>query len=169
MFVRKKPNKSGVISVQVISKINGKSKLIKTIGSSREPQEIEALVKEGHHYISKFGGQKTLDFSDEPSLYKSVFESISSHTEVGTQLLLGKIFDDIGFNVVEDDLFRRLVLSRLVYPASKMKTSDFLDRYRGVDYPVQQIYRYMISFIQKERSSFNKSVISTQRESLGGK
>lgn len=169
MFVRKKPNKSGVISVQVIAKINGKSKLIKTIGSSKDPQEIETLVKDGHHYISKFGGQKTLDFSDEPSLYKSVFESISSHTEVGTQLLLGKIFDDIGFNVVEDELFRRLVLSRLVYPASKMKTCDFLNRYRGVDYPVQQIYRYMDKFYSGRKELVQQISYQHTKKILGGK
>jgi hypothetical protein len=169
MFVRKKPNKSGVISVQVIAKINGKSKLIKTIGSSKDPQEIEALVKDGQHYISRFGGQKTLDFSDEPSLYKFVLESISSHTEVGTQLLLGKIFNDIGFNVVEDDLFRRLVLSRLVYPASKMKTSDFLDRYRGVDYPVQQIYRYMDKFHSERKELVQQISYQHTKKILGGK
>lgn len=169
MFVRKKPNKSGVVSVQVIAKINGKSKLIKTIGSSKDPQEIETLVKEGHHFISRFGGQKTLDFSDEPSLYKSILESISSHTEVGTQLLLGKIFDDIGFNVVEDDLFRRLVLSRLVYPASKMKTSDFLDRYRGVDYPVQQIYRYMDKFHSERKELVQQISYQHTKKILGGK
>lgn len=169
MFVRKKQNKSGVISVQVIAKISGKSKLIKTIGSSRDPQKIEALVKEGHQYISRFGGQKTLDFLDEPSLYKSVFESISSHTEVGTQSLLGKIFDEIGFNVIEDDLFRRLVLSRLVYPASKMKTSDFLDRYRGVDYPVQQIYRYMDKFHSERKELVQQISYQHTKKILGGK
>ncbi len=155
--------------MQVIAKINGKSKLIKTIGSSKDPQEIETLVKDGHHYISKFGGQKTLDFSDEPSLYKSVFESISSHTEVGTQLLLGKIFDDIGFNVVEDELFRRLVLSRLVYPASKMKTCDFLNRYRGVDYPVQQIYRYMDKFYSGRKELVQQISYQHTKKILGGK
>ncbi len=36
MFVREKVNKSGVVSVQVITKVNGKSKLVKTIGSSRD-------------------------------------------------------------------------------------------------------------------------------------
>jgi len=169
MFVRKKPNKSGVISVQVIAKINGKSKLIKTIGSSKNPKEIEALVKEGQHYIFRFGGQQSLNFSDEPSLYKSVLESISSHTEVGTQLLLGKIFDDIGFNVIEDDLFRRLVLSRLVYPASKMKTSDFLVRYRGVNYPVQQIYRYMDKFHSEKKELVQQISYEHTKKILGGK
>lgn len=169
MFVREKPNKSGVISVQVIAKVNGKSKLIKTIGSSSDAHEVELLVKEGHRYISKFGGQKTLDFSDEPSLYKFVFENISSHTEVGTHLLLGRIFDDIGFNEIKDDLFRQLVLSRLVYPASKLKTSDFLDRHNGIDYPVQQIYRYMDKFHSERKELVQQISYQHTRKILGGK
>jgi transposase len=34
-------------------------------------------------------------------------------------------------------------LSRLTYPVSKLKTSDYLGKYHDLDYPVQQIYRYM--------------------------
>ena len=169
MFVRQKPNKSGIISVQVIAKINGKSKLIKTIGSSKDLLEIKELVKEGYRYISTFGGQRILDFTDENSLYKSVLQSINSHTEVGTQLLLGKILDDIGFNAIKDDLFRRLVLSRLVYPASKKKTSDFLDRYREVDYPVQQIYRYMDKFYSERKELVQQISYHHTKKILGGK
>jgi len=169
MFVRKKPNKSGVVSVQVIAKINGKSKLVKTIGSSSNQQEIEDFVREGRNYISSFGGQKALDFFDEASLYKSVLKSIISHTEVGTQFLLGKIFDDIGFNAIEDDLFRQLVLSRLVYPASKVKTSDLLDRYHGVDYPVQQIYRYMDKFHSERKELVQQISYQHTKKVLGGK
>ncbi len=143
MFVRKKVNKSGVISVQVITKVDGKSKLVKTIGSSRNITVIDDLVKQGHQFIATFGGQQTFDFSNQTSLLRSVFQSIHSHTEVGTELLLGKIFDDIGFGVVEDTLFRQLVLSRLSYPVSKLKTSNYLEKYHDLDYPVQQIYRYM--------------------------
>ena len=168
MFVRQKRNKSGVVSVQVIAKINGKSKLIKTIGSSSNKNEIEDLVKEGHQYITKFGGQKALNFSDEPSLYKSVLENISSHTEVGTQLLLSKIFDDIGFNVIEDTLFRQLVLSRLIYPVSKLKTSDFLDRYHDLDYPVQQIYRYMDKFHSNRKELVQQISYQHTKKILGG-
>jgi transposase len=143
MFVREKPNKSGVISVQVIAKINGKSKLIKTIGSSRDEKAIKQLVEQGRHYIASFGGQTAFDFSDETRLVQSVFQQIDSHTEIGTELLLGKIFNDIGFNIIDDQLFRQLVLSRLTYPVSKLKTSDYLEKYHDLEYPVQQIYRYM--------------------------
>lgn len=169
MFVRRKLNKSGVVSVQVITKINGKSKLIKTIGSSSDQQEIENLVKEGHQYISRFRGQKALDFSDESRLYKSVLKNISSHTEVGTQLLLSKIFDDIGFNTIEDSLFRQLVLSRLIYPVSKLKTSDFLDRYHEMDYPVHQIYRYMDKFHSQRKELVQQISYKHTKRILGGK
>jgi hypothetical protein len=47
MFVRKKVNRSGVISVQVITKINGKSRLVRTIGSSGNERIIEDLVERG--------------------------------------------------------------------------------------------------------------------------
>lgn len=40
MFVRKKPNKSGSISVQVLVKSFGNYKVVKTLDSSEEPQEI---------------------------------------------------------------------------------------------------------------------------------
>jgi hypothetical protein len=41
MFIRKKKNKSGLISVQIIDKSFGKYKVFKTLGSSNDPQTIK--------------------------------------------------------------------------------------------------------------------------------
>lgn len=168
MFVRKKPNKSGVISVQVIAKINGKSKLIKTMGSASDEKTIEELTEKGHHYIATYGGQTTLDFSDETRLVESVFQQIDSHTEVGTELLLGKIFNDIGFNVIDDPIFRQLVLSRLSYPVSKLKTSDYLEKYHDLEYPVQQIYRYMDKLHSTQKELVQRISYEHTKHVLGG-
>jgi hypothetical protein len=48
---------------------------------------------------------------------------------VGPELLLGQNFDFIGFNSIEDDLFRHLVITRIVYPVSKLKATDNLFKY----------------------------------------
>jgi transposase len=168
MFVREKVNKSGVVSVQVLTKFKGKSKLVKTIGSSCDKSIIAMLVKQGHQLIASFGGQQTFDFSDESSLLKSVFQSISSHTEVGTELLLGKIFDSIGFRAVDDAIFRQLVLSRLTYPVSKLKTSDYLDKYHDLDYPVQQIYRYMDKLHSTQKELVQQISYGHTKKILGG-
>jgi hypothetical protein len=43
MFVRKLKNRSGSQSIQVIQKLNGRYKIIKTLGSATTQQEIEML------------------------------------------------------------------------------------------------------------------------------
>jgi hypothetical protein len=64
MFVRKKKNKSGVVSIQVIDKSTGSYKVIKTIGSSKIIKEIEQLYSQGKEYIKTYQGQQTFSFQD---------------------------------------------------------------------------------------------------------
>ena len=46
MFARKKRNKSGSVSVQVIEKRRGSYRVIQTVGSSKDPFVIERLWKQ---------------------------------------------------------------------------------------------------------------------------
>jgi transposase len=143
MFVRKKPNKSGLVSVQVIDKSRGKYKIVKTIGSSSEPDEVERFVAEGKRFIQSHMGLQEFDYRDYKDVYSQVLSSIKSHKLIGIQCVLGKIFDDIGFNKIGEALFKDLVLYRLIYPKSKLKTTEYLYRYEQKRYSVDDIYRYM--------------------------
>lgn len=143
MFVRQKKNKSGVISVQVIDKSSGKYKVLKTIGSSSCPIKIESLVNQGKEFIKFYTGEQEFDFSNTNDLITSILNNISSHKLIGLELVLGRIFDEIGFNKIEDELFRDLVLYRLVYPKSKLKTTEYLYRYSQKAYSEDDIYRYL--------------------------
>lgn len=143
MFVRKKKNPGGITSIQVIDKSSGRYKLVKTIGSSSDNKEIEKYYREGYDWIRNKIGQYELDFSNELQRSKELLDSIEQITVSGTEFLMGKIFDEIGFNSIKDDLFRRLVLAWLCYPASKLKTTDYLSKYHFFDVGVQQLYRYL--------------------------
>jgi hypothetical protein len=98
MFVRKKKNPSGVISVQVIDKSSGKYIVKKTIGSSTDAFQVEQLVAQAHQWMKDQTGQEALDFTNYESLTRSVLDQISEVTISGVDLLLGRIFDQIGFN-----------------------------------------------------------------------
>ncbi len=128
MFVRQKQNKSGVVSVQIIDKSSGKYKLLKTIGSSSEKAAIEQLVKDGELWIKNHQGVIEFDFDDADQLLEQFIDGIRQIRVAGVELLLGRIFDQIGFGAVKDELFRKLVIARLCYPASKLKTTDHLRR-----------------------------------------
>lgn len=145
MFVRKKKNKSGVVSIQIIDKSSGSYELYRTIGSSKEPAEIERLYKEGKKEIENVTGQQKLPFDDdkEKELVDIFFNSVEDFKLTGPELLLGKIFDEIGFDKIPDELFRQLVIARLVYPVSKLKTVDYIFKYKGLIIDVEKIYRYL--------------------------
>lgn len=145
MFVRKKPNKSGLISVQIIDKSSGNYKVVKTIGSSSDSDQLLLLVKKAKLEIDNITKQGRLLFekSEEVEFIDTFVNQIESLSLVGPELLLGKIFDEIGFNLIEDELFRHLVITRLVYPVSKLKTTDYLFKYKGIQMSVYSIYRYL--------------------------
>jgi len=168
MFVRKKPNKSGSTSVQVIDKSSGRYKVVKTMGSSADPQQINQLVRRAHQWISHHLRQSELDFHDEKQLYWSFISGIQQVTVAGTELLLGRLFDQIGFNQITDDLFRYLVLSRLCFPVSKLKTTDYLQKYHGITVDEDAIYRYLDKLYTTQNQTVQQISYRHTRKVLGG-
>lgn len=160
MFVRRKPNPSGVISVQIIDKSTGSYEVFRTVGSSADLAQIDLLVKKAKLEILQHSKQIPLPFNQQAELeFADTFiNHIDSLELAGPELLLGKIFDEIGFNAVEDDLFRHLVITRLVYPVSKLKTVDYLFKYKGIQVSVYSIYRYLdkLHSSQKRTDSANQ-------------
>lgn len=168
MFVRKKPNKSGKISVQVINKIRGSYKVAKTIGSSADPAKIEELVSLGEEWIRNYKGVLDIPFNNEEQVAESVLESVENITVSGTELLLDRIFNDIGFNVIKDDIFKWLVYSRICFPASKLKTCEYLLTYHGLDFQVQDLYRYMDKLYNNYKEIVQLISFGHTKKILGG-
>lgn len=153
MYIRQKPNKSGLISVQIIDKSSGTYKVHKTIGSCKAGTQLQALLLQARAYLAELTGQSALDleFSDEQTLIDQFFTSLELIRLVGPDLILGRIFDEIGFNRIRDALFRDLVITRLCYPSSKLKTVDYLFRHKGVTIDVDRIYRYLDKLHRKQK------------------
>lgn len=145
MFIRKKKNKSGIVSIQIIDKSSGVYKVYQTIGSSSDPTEIENLYNNAKQELLSISEQSSLPFesNDELEYVHTFINSIDTLSLIGPELLLGKLFNEIGFNQIKDVLFKYLVITRLVYPVSKLKTTDYLFKYKGLSISVYSIYRYL--------------------------
>ena len=164
MFVRQKKNKSGLVSVQVIDKSRGKYRVVKTIGSSVDPGELSNLIAHAETWIAEQSGIAEFDFDQVDKLFEQFLSGINSIRIIGPSLLLGGIFDAIGFNAIPDELFRKLVLARLCYPASKLKTTEYLRRYEGFIVDEDQVYRYLDKLNKHRNDKCNASVTSTHSE-----
>lgn len=61
----------------------------------------------------------------------------------GTQLILAKVFQSIGFEKLDDEILKQLVIARLCQPMSKLGTVDYLKSYYDEDIQLHKIYRYL--------------------------
>lgn len=156
MFVRRLKLKNGKTYVQVVDKSSGRYKVLKSFGSSEDKQELETRVQKAHKWIADYTGNQEFDFSNTNDLVERLLDSITQMNRVGFDLLLGRIFDEIGFNQIQDPIFRQLVLCRISYPRSKLKTTEYLYRYKQISWSEDQVYRYLDKLYNTQKEKVQK-------------
>jgi transposase len=172
MFARKKQNKSGSISVQIVSKYYGGYKVFKTIGSTYSAEQAEVYFKQAKNEIDAIKSQLSLFIEEEDILIESFIDKVSnSQIEViGPELVFGRIFDYIGYNTITtESLFRHLVITRLIYPGSKLKTIEYLQRYQNLEISVDKIYRFMDTLQSNLKPEVENISFARTKKILGGK
>jgi transposase len=170
MFVRKLKNRSGSVSVQVIQKLLGKYKVVKTIGSATTWQEIENLVHLARQEIERISGQQKLFISEKDVEIERAFSMLSNSSirTLGPEIIFGKIYDYVGFGNIQENMFRHLVIARLAFPLSKLKTIDYLYRYQGKILDIDAVYRFLDKLNNKLKSEIEDIAFAHTKKLLNG-
>ena len=144
-FIRKNRNRSGSYNVQIVLKKRGKYKVLKTLGSGKTEQELEFLYQRARQELEKIEGSTALFLNHDDAKLESFLSDLNNSQVqvIGPELVFGKIYDAIGFNQIEGDLFRHLVITRMFHPGSKLKAIDYLQRFLGVRRDISEIYRFL--------------------------
>lgn len=174
MFVRTKLNPSGIVSVQVIDKSKGRYRVIKTIGSSADASTVESLYLKGKKWISDYLGQQDIfEVHDKALEEKQVTEYLLSNIENillnGIRLILNNVFKLTGFDLIEDEIFRQLVIARLSQPMSKAATVEYLKSHFDEDAQLHRIYRYLDKLYNTQQEKIQQISVDHTRRILGGK
>jgi hypothetical protein len=151
VFIRKIKSPNGKIYIQVIDKSSGKYKVLKSFGGSTDSSQLKSIIVSAKDWIDSRKSIPELDFSSTDVFVEQFFNSITSMKRNGFDLLLGRIFDEIGFNKIKDEYFRELVLARVAFPKSKLKTTEYLYRYKQIDWDEDQLYRYLDKLHNKQK------------------
>ncbi|HRP03158.1 MAG TPA: IS1634 family transposase [Candidatus Kapabacteria bacterium] len=142
--------------------------MIKSIGSSKDKNEVDNLVIQAQEEIRKMSSLQSMFVFEKDQFILDFLQNISNHQikTVGPELIFGKIYDKIAYNAIEDRLFRYLVISRLSFPLSKLKTVDYLQRYLGVEVKVDKIYRFMDKLSDRYKSQVEQISFKRTKELL---
>ena len=172
MFVRKKRNRSGSISVVVVDKSRGRFREVRQFGVVHTNAEADALCLQARDWIRRYGGQQTIDFEGEACASENDVDRLVSRIDGvsinGTQLILNHIYDSIGFSCIKDDILRHLVVARICQPSSKLATTSYLRSYFKEDIDLSRIYRYMDKLYNSQMELVQEISITHTRSILGG-
>jgi hypothetical protein len=140
VFVRKVRTASGAVAVQVMRKSGRRDELIEHLGSAHSDVELGILLEQARRLVA--GDQEAFAFevpartervSDvadwrtgtlnlAPGIPKGATAPPGRTAATHSRLLydvIGAVYDWIGFDVVDDAVFRDLVIARIVEPTSK--------------------------------------------------
>ena len=146
-YVRKVRTTSGAVAVQVARKESGQVVILAHLGSAHSDAELGILLDRARGIVA--GGQQAFDIEvaaralsmaevpdyREPTLLKvpqpraAPVAPPGRTTATSSRLLyhvIGAVYDWLGFDVVEDWVFRDLVIARIVEPTSKLDASRVL-------------------------------------------
>jgi len=127
-YIRKKELKNGTTVVQVEYRHGQKRTGFEHIGTAHNEVELAFLYAAAKEI--KFKGQLSFDFGQQ-SIPRAKLLKTCSELLWNT---LGDVYNSLGFSFIDDDVFRQLVLTRIIEPASKLDTIRILNGL-GVDAP----------------------------------
>ena len=146
-FIRKVPTGSGARAVQVVHKQGREVVGIDHIGSAHDDAQLAVLMEVARQRL--LPGQDTLDLT--PGSAPGVRAGTGSDAGGGARVagtssrllwdVLAGAYQRLGFDVVGDETFKRLVLARIIEPTSKADTIRVLSEI-GVPAPgLRTIFR----------------------------
>ena len=179
--VRKKKNSSGSISIQIIDRKNRGYKVVETIGCSKDESEIKILYQQALKRIDELENN-LLHLSEEKqreNRYKDLFSSITTDNivPIGDELIYGRLFDEIGCNAVFETaslkklkekqyLFKALVISRILYPGSKLYLVDYLEYFKKQTISTDTIYRFLDTLYSETTKSKIEECVFTHTKKI---
>lgn len=148
------------------------------IGIAKSDDEVDKLVSQGREWIEREQHRRhpRLDlFGEERAKYErelidaeQLLSGITNITVDGADLILDRVFDNVGFNRIEDEIFRKLVKARLSYPASKPATAEYLKNHFDEDVSLSKIYRYLDKLSDSQHRIVQDISVRHTRQILGG-
>lgn len=165
MFVRKVRTASGAVAVQVMRKSGRRDELVEHVGSAHTDAELGVLLERARRIAT--GDQDVLDFEvsaraqrvADVSDWRKGTLTLSAGVPKGAPVapgrtaatssrllydVIGGIYDWVGFDVVDDAVFRDLVIARIVEPTSKVDSLRVLADLGAEPMSYKTIQRHLV-------------------------
>ncbi len=164
--IRKVKTGSGSTAIQVGVYCGKRFKLIKHIGSSKNPNKINELIEIAKELVRVRSPQLEFNFNpqSEEILFKRGLKVEKSCLQNAYEYL-DAIYARIGFNKLENEILKHFSMMRVLEPASKAKSIILLNKYFDIDYKKTTVFRKLLELIDL-KSEVEKIAIKYAKDNL---
>ena len=160
LHIREKPNSSGSVSIQIVDREHRGYKVIETVGCAKSKEERQLYLDIAAKRVKDLNKRynptlfDTIEENEEPLEFIEL--SNQSLVPVGDELIYGKLFEKLGCHRIDlldkkrDKLFKALVISRILYPGSKLYLIDYLAYFKQEHIDKNRVYRFLDTLYQEE-------------------
>jgi len=157
-------------AVQVVLRSEGKTKVVKHIGSARTQTELDRLLRLAHQYIHRENNTSPLfpDFLgvDEQKHLVAIenLKFINAYHKFAYEFL-SYFYELNNFATLNNSLLKDLAIIRIIEPASKIRSIELLNKYFGIKYSRNRVYRGLQK-IRELKSEIEKSAVEYAKKNL---
>lgn len=162
--IRTTKTKSGKTAVQVINFLNRKTNILKHIGSADTDEELLLLKEQASIWIKNEMAHK--------GLFKEKDHFHAHYQYLGFLYLyayefLEKIYRNFNFQNHLDNLFRDLIIARILEPKSKRDSLEFLETFLNKKHSENVLYKTITKYDEKTKEEIEKEIISVAQKEFG--
>lgn len=169
--VRTTKTASGKTAVQVVTRHNQQTKVLKHIGTANNEKGLESLFKLADNYILTNNIMRPLlpeafESNTSGSHLLSVDNlSFTQTYHTFTHEFLSSFYELNGFTDLSNNLLRDLSFMRIIEPTSKIRSADLFNKYFGQTYTENTLYKGL-SQIRLLKEAAEKAAVSYAKAHL---
>lgn len=164
--IRTVKTSSGATAVQIVRYEKNKTIIVSHIGSAHTKDALTVLKEEAAKQIEKNSMQKSLFPKEKQKISPILVINKSEYLGVRYTFIydiLVKIFRLFDFHKLKNKILLDLVLIRIIQPASKLESLEYLSEMFGIKYRKSSLYQAVTSF-PNLKTDVEKYTVSFARE-----
>lgn len=175
LYIRTVKTSSGAVAVQVVRYLRRKKIIEAHIGSGKNQEEVAELRKSAQSWINQNNKQQLSLFPDDNKSGGSLLISLDKCYSLGFRYRL--FYDTIWtlgiklkFHLISDSrILNDLVIARLIAPASKLESFEFINDYFGIKHHRTSFYRQLENknIIELWKNQVESRVITAAKKHFG--
>jgi transposase len=164
LSVRTTKTASGKTAVQVINYFKRRVNIIKHIGSASDADTLDTLKKQAQIWID--------DTINEQGLFKQTDHFSRHYQYLGFLYLyayefIEKIYRKFNFHKHQRELFKDLVIARVLEPRSKRDSLEFLKTFVQREHSENVLYKAITKYQEGTKDSIENEVVTIAKNEFG--